>query len=83
MWKSVLEEGMRARGGRDSCHTVTNASLCERTLGDEGLMGGRPPSPHSCHRPVTQNVIVPPHLDWIMGLLVRVGISRTSAVTPA
>ena len=29
--------------------------------------GGGPPSPHSCHRPVTQGVIVPPHLDWIMG----------------
>lgn len=36
MWKAVLEEGVRAGGGRDSCHTVTNASLCERTLRDEG-----------------------------------------------
>lgn len=54
-------------GGRDSCHTITNASLCEWTLRDEGWgVGGVPPSPHSCHRPVTHDVIVPPHLDWIV-----------------
>lgn len=28
-------------------------------------------SPHSCHRAVTQDVIVPPHLDWVMGGLPR------------
>lgn len=56
-------------GGRDSCHTVTNTSLCERTCRDEGLWRwrGGPPSPHSCDRPVTQDVIMPPHLDWVMG----------------
>lgn len=81
MWKAVLEEVARARGGRDSCHAVTNASLCEWTLRDEEWWGwvrrmgwcvrwgwGRGArSLHSCHRPVTQDVISPPPLVWIMG----------------
>lgn len=41
MWKAVLEEGVRAGGGCDSCHTVTNASLCERTE-TRGGGGGLP-----------------------------------------
>lgn len=32
-----------------------------------GVGRGGPLSPHSCHRPVTQEVILPPHLDWIIG----------------
>lgn len=39
MWKPLLEEVARARGGRDSCHAVTNASLCEWTLRDEEWVG--------------------------------------------
>lgn len=39
MWKAVLEEVARARGVRDSCHAVTNASLCEWTLRDEEWVG--------------------------------------------
>lgn len=36
------------RGGRDSCHTITNTSLCEWTLRDEGWVGGGL-LPQPCH----------------------------------
>lgn len=77
---------MRARGGRDSCHAVTNASLCERTHRRRGVgwggVGG--PSlttqlPQACH----SGCYRAPSSGLDNGPSVSVGISQAiSTVTP-
>ncbi len=79
MWKAVLEEGGEdERGPWQLSHSNKRLPLWTDTQ-RRGVGWGEPPSPHSCHRPVSQDVIVPPHLDWTdNGLLVSVGIRQTS-----
>jgi len=67
MWKAVLEEVLRVRGERDSCHAAIHASHCWMDIQRPGVGGSGAPSPPSCHGPVTQCFIMPPHLlIWMM-----------------